>query len=154
MRVVWLILMLCAGTCFGETPTVCPWFSIGSAATLLGGTVAQDLHIDSNGQGTCRFTRDQQSIEIRIGKVETHACPGRSTRMIGLGNEAVQCKLTNAAGQEENAIAGRVRDVYFVISVRDPQTSPAPPTTSTQYDDPESVSVVARVAEQVVGNLY
>lgn len=154
MRIVWLILMLYAGTCFAQTTTVCPWFSIGSAATLLGGTVAQDLHIDSNGQGTCRFTRDQQSIEIRIGKVETHACPGGSTRMIGLGNEAVQCKRTNAAGLEENAIAGRVRDIYFVIGFRDPQTSPAASPTSTQYVDTENVSVVARVAEQVVGNLY
>jgi hypothetical protein len=157
MRAVWLILLLTTASCFAQTPTVCPWLSTGSAAEALGGPVQLDLHLDSSSIGTCRFISgsgaDQESIEITIGKIDTHACPSDSTRMAGLGNEAVECKRTSAGSQVTGLIAGRVRDVYFAVGIRNPHEDPmaAPPM---HRGDPEHPPVLELVAEQVVGNLY
>lgn len=157
MRAVWLIVLLSAGGCFAQTPSVCPWLSAGSAADALGGPVQLDSHVESNWQGTCRFTRgsgpDRQSIEVTIGKIDTHACPLTSTRMVGLGNEAVECKQTTTGNASTSLIAGRVRDVYFLVGIRNLQDVPmaAPPS---HRGDPDHPSVLEVVAEQVVGNLY
>jgi hypothetical protein len=149
MRTVLLALMLSTGACLAQTPSVCPWLSTGSAADILGGPVEPDLHIDNSSQGSCRFIRgsgtEQGVIEIIIGKADTHACTAGSTKIVGLGNEAVECKKTNAGGHDTDRIAGRVRDVYFVVDV-----SPA----TMHLRDPANPSALERVAEQVVGNLY
>jgi hypothetical protein len=157
MRAVWLILLLSTGSCFAQTPTVCPWLSTGSAAKALGGPVELDLHLQSSSLGTCRFINgsgaDQESIEITIGKVDTHACPAGSTRMVGFGNEAVECKQTSSGRPALSVIAGRVRDVYFVVGIRNPHDDPmaVPPM---HRGDPDHPAVLELVAEQVVGNLY
>jgi hypothetical protein len=154
---VWLVLMLWSGSCVAQAPAVCPWLSTGSAAEALGGAIKTDIHIESNAEGTCRFIRgagnDQESIEITIGKTDTHACPAGSPKKVGLGNEAVQCKITPTGGPSLEMITGRVRDAYFVVGIRnsheDPAASPAMHRGDTEYP-----SVLDLVAEQVVGNLY
>jgi hypothetical protein len=160
MRAVGLILLilsLSAGSCFAQAPPVCPWLSTGSAADALGGPVRLDLHLEGSSLGTCRFVSgsgsDQAAIQITIVKVDTHACPAGSTRMVGLGNEAVECRRTGAGTPSLATIAGRVRDVYFVIGMssshEDPMASPV-----LHRGDPDHPSVLELVAEQVVGNLY
>ena len=158
MRIALLILLLPSAAAAAQTPATCPWFSTGSAASVLGGPVTLNVHIESNSQGMCHFSRtsgdEKQSVEIVIGKENPHACPPDSTRRIALGNEAVQCKSTNTEGQSLDLIAGRMRNVYFVVSignVSDASTVPAGPNDS---HDPYEASMLERVAEQVVGNLY
>ncbi|HTW30443.1 MAG TPA: hypothetical protein VMD76_02120 [Candidatus Sulfotelmatobacter sp.] len=159
MRSVCLILMLSAGSCFAQTPVaVCPWLSTGSAAQALGGQVETDFQIESNWQGTCRFTRgsgtDRESIEITIGKVDTHACSAGSAKVVGLGNEAVECKAANPGGLALEVIAGRVRDVHFVVGITNPHRASTTTPAATHRGDPEKVPVLEVVAEQVVGSLY
>lgn len=157
MRAVWLMLLLTTGSCLAQTPAVCPWLSIGSAADALGGPVQLDLHLEGSSLGTCRFISgsgsDQKSIEITIGKVDTHACPAGSTRMVGFGNEAMECRRTNVDSPSTGLITGRVRDVYFVVGIRNPHEDPiaSPPI---HRGDPDHPPVLELVAEQVVGNLY
>lgn len=156
MRVLLSVLVLSTGVCAAQAPAVCPWFSTGSANSVLGGTVSLTLHVEGNSQGTCRFARtaggEQQFIEITIGKVNSHACPPGSTKLIALGNEAVQCKV----GREPNldVIAGSVRDTYFVVSIGNLPDAATVPTGPSHLPDPFNASTLERVAEQVVGNLY
>jgi hypothetical protein len=158
MRTLLLILVLSSGVCAAQTPAVCPWFSTGSAENVLSGTVALTLHVEGGLQGMCRFTRtagsEQQVIEINIGKVDTHACPSGGTKLTALGNEAVQCRDASAGGQPLDVIAGRVRDIYFVVSMGNLPGVATVPTGPAGSRDSYSASVLERVAEQVVGNLY
>lgn len=151
MRVLLLFIAFSSGICAAQAPAVCPWFSTGSAETILGGTVSLALHVESNFAGNCRFTTtgagEQAAIEITIGKTDVHACPSSSTRLAALGNEAVQCKIATKE-QMADLITGRVRDTYFVVSIIDLPDAAARPR------DPFTASALERVAEQVVGNLY
>ncbi|HEY2468811.1 MAG TPA: hypothetical protein VGI45_13360 [Terracidiphilus sp.] len=153
-----LILLLSSISCFAQNPVVCPWLSTGSAAEALGGVVELDVHIESSSQGMCRFIHgsgtEQKSIEITIGKVDTHACRAGSNKMIGLGNEAVECDLTSAGNLVLNLIAGRVRDAYFVVAIRNPRGTSADSPGTVGHGDPDRAPILERVAEQVVGNLY
>ena len=119
MRPAWLILMLSAGSCFAQTPAVCPWLSVGSAADALGGPVESDLHIESSSQGTCRFLHgsgtEQESIEITIGKIDTHACPAGSAKLVGFGKEAVECKKRQ---MREASLSNCYRYAYPIRPVR------------------------------------
>jgi hypothetical protein len=158
VRIVLLILMLSSAACAAQTPATCPWFSAGSAASVLGGPVVSNIHVESNTQGMCHFSRtsggEKQFLEILIGKENPNACSQSSTRRTALGNEAVQCKSTNTDGQTLDVIAGRMRNVYFVVSVGNVSDASTVPPGPNGSPDPYEASMLERVAEQVVGNLY
>jgi hypothetical protein len=155
---VWLGLILWSGSCFAQPAATCPWLSTGSAAEALGGALETDVQIENSTQGTCRFIRgsgnDQESIEISIGKIDTHVCPPASPKKVGLGNEAVQCRMAPAGRPALEMITGRVRDVYFVVGIRNAHEYPSPSWETMHRGDPEPSPVLDLIAEQVVGNLY
>ena len=158
MRIALLISVLSTGVCAAQAPAVCPWLSTGSAAAVVGGTVILSAHIESNQQGMCRFTREAdgkvKSLEIIIGNEDRHVCPEGSTKLIALGNEALQCKSSNATGQSLNIIAGRMRNVYFAVSIGNSPEGASIPSEPGHPTDPYGASALERVTEQVVGNLY
>lgn len=158
MRIALLISVLSTGVCAAQTPAVCPWLSTGSAAIVLGAPVTLSVDVEGNQQGNCRFTREfdgkVRALEITIGKEDTHVCPPDSTRLVALGNEAVQCKSTNAKGLGLDVIAGRMRDVYFAVSTSNVLDAATVPSAHEPPFDPYSASVLERVTEQVVGNLF
>lgn len=135
----------------------CPWLTIGTAARMLGGDVAMTAHSTGNWEGSCAFTRKiagtSQRLEILVGKDNTHPCPEGSQPITALGNEAVQCHRKTAQGQPQETIAGRVRDVFFVVSVTG-NVSALSSSPESQRFDPNAASALERVAEQVSGSLY
>ncbi len=159
MRAVWLILALSTGSCLAQTPAVCPWLTSGTAAAALGGPVELNLHLESTSQGTCRFTRgsgmEEESIEVAISKVKPPSCPVGGAKLAGFGNEAVECESTNSSAFAVNAIAGRLRDVYFSVRITTPRAKSPIPPANDEPGNPDIVpSILQRVTEQVVGNLY
>lgn len=156
MRAGLFVLLISTAICSAQTPTVCPWFSTGSAETVLGGSVTMNAHLEGVRQGTCRFTRvgGVKTISIVIGKEDTHPCPHGSASVAALGNEAEQCKSQDAQGQRLDVIAGRVRDVYFVVGIGNVPNATTIPPAPARPSDPFSASILERIAEQVVGNLY
>ena len=158
MRIALLTLVLLAGTCAAQTPAVCPWISTGTAASVLGGPVALSAHVQDNWQGVCRFTRqsggEKEALEITIDKKDTHVCPPGSPKLVAIGNEAVQCNSKNAQGSFVDLISGRMRNVYFVISINSVTPASTVPSATLHPHDSYSASAFERVAEQVVGNLY
>ena len=154
MRILFLLSLLASTVCLAQTPTVCPWFSTGSAVVVLGGPVLVTAKADSNSEGTCRFTRQNQSLEITIGKTDTHPCPQGSARLIALGNEAVECTSANTPNQRMDIIAGRMRDVYFLVEIDNSPSVATAPSSSANPSDQYAPSILERVAEQVVGSLY
>lgn len=158
MRIALLIPVLFAGACAAQTPAVCPWLSTGTAASVLGGPVTLTAHVETNSQGVCHFTREsgdvKEDLGIMIGKEDPHACPQGSTKLVALGNEAAQCKSRNSQGELLDVIAGRIRNVHFVVSITNPLPASTVPAAAGRPPDLYGVPVLERVAEQVVGNLY
>ena len=158
MRAALLILMISTAVCAAQAPVVCPWFSTGSAETVLGGTVTLSSHVEGVRQGICRFTRESEGsvrmISIVIGKEDTRGCPQGSASLAALGNEAVQCTSQGARGQRVDVIAGRVRDVYFVVGIGNVPDATTVPAAPARPSNPFSASILERITEQVVGNLY
>jgi hypothetical protein len=139
-----------------QAQSVCPWFTLGSAAWFLGGDVTVTARSGGNWEGSCRFVRTTRAmsatIEILIGKVNTHTCPEASTKVPALGNEAVQCRRAN---DHADIIAGRARDAYFVVSLTNvPAAADSEKAPNAHPGDRFNASLVEQVAEQVVGNLY
>lgn len=158
MRIALLISVLSTAICSAETPAACPWLTTGTAASVLGGPVTLSAQVESNWQGVCRFMREsgdqKEALEITIGKEDTHVCPQSSKKLIALGNEAVQCTLSNAKGKLLDVIAGRMRNVHFVVSITNPPPASTVPAATGRPPDPYGAPMLEHVAEQVVGNLY
>jgi len=150
-----LCLLAFAPGAIGQTQTLCPWFTNGSAERVLGGAVALTAKVDGSFSGSCRFTHQTgdtlRAIEISVGKAETHACPPDAMKLKSLGNEAVQCP---ASGDGNYTIAGRIRDVFFVITLTHVPDAIREAPTNARPSDPYHATVLEQVAEQVVGNLY
>jgi hypothetical protein len=150
------LLIFSATISAAQQPAPCPWFSSGSAQTVLGGPVSFHFQTEENGQGLCEFAsqsgRTAKMLRILVGKVDRHACPPESTQLKALGNEAVQCSRPDAQGHPWDVIAGRMRDVFFVVT-SNVSDAAATPKTDGPPTDPYSASILERVAEQVVGNL-
>ncbi len=152
-----VFLVACSGTVFAQTEPLCPWLTIGTAAKMLGGDVTLMAHSNNNWDGSCVFTRNNaaftQTLTILVGNHNTRPCPEGSQKIAALGNEAVQCRQRAAQGQPEDTIAGRVRGVFFVVSIT--ASGPAPQgSAASNRTDPNTASPVERVAEQVSGSLY
>ena len=93
-------------------------------------------------------------LRILVGKTDKHACLPKSTQLKALGNEAVQCRRADQQGHPWDVIAGRMRDVFFVVTTSNVPDALTIPGTEGRPADPYSASVLERIAEQVVGNLY
>ena len=153
-----LILIACAASVPGQVTKTCPWVTSGTAERLLGGEASVVAHIDANAFGSCRFTRQggssTASIEILVGLADTHPCSSDSTKLKAIGNEAVQCRHNSTPSEQSDQIAGRIRKMYFVVTMTN-----LPDATKQEPSDPHladayGASPIQRLAELVVGNLY
>jgi hypothetical protein len=75
-------------------------------------------------------------------------CEGTTVPLKGIGNEAVQCVLTNGASSGEQMVIARVRDRAFVLTVVRPPAKAAPNEGDTLRDDTRNM------AEQIAGSLF
>jgi hypothetical protein len=149
-----LLLFAAVSSASAQSPGACPWFTAGSAARLLGGEVAASIDAASPKEGSCRFalkSTPETVLEIHIGPADTHACPAGSAPVKALGNTAVACHRESSGSSPVDVITGRIRDLYFVLSIAG--KLPAPDANS-QWGDKSPDSFLERAAEQVVGNLY
>jgi hypothetical protein len=125
---------------------------------MLGGEVSVTAHVEGNAAGSCSFRLKGgdggASIEIVVGPRDTHPCPQDSQKLNALGNEAVQCRHDSSPSQRSDQIAGRIRKLFFVVTMTN-----IPDATKLEPSDPKladayAASPLERLAEQVVGNLY
>src|SRR5579863_6076220 len=114
-RPLLVLLLACPAVAIAQSNGVCPWFTTGSAAKVLGGEATLTAHVTNNWDGSCVFMRKTgaivQTIEILVGKTNTRPCPESSPHLKAIGNNAVQCRRASAPEQSRDIIAGRVRDV-------------------------------------------
>lgn len=157
LRIAVYVFLLSATGLAAQQPFACPWFSLGSAETALGGPVSMKLHVESASQGTCEFTAQSgnaKMLRIVIGKADAHDCPEDAMKVKALGNEAVQCRRTGEHNESIDVIAGRVRDVFFAVSISGVHDAATTPGTPSHPDDQFDAPLLERVAEQVAGNLF
>jgi hypothetical protein len=154
---VLFIIGVSAVTAKAQTVTQCPWLTSGTAERFLGGEVSVTTRVDGTTKGACSFVHQagtsSSSIEILVGPEGTHACSKDGAKLRGLGNEAVECHH-NIATQQSDQIAGRIRNIYFLVTMTN-----VPGATTREPSDPRladsfGASPVERLAELVVGNLY
>jgi hypothetical protein len=131
--------------------TICPWLTQGSAARALGGDVSVTVSVPSTGEGSCKFKLRHEtlnSLEILVSKAKLPTCPADGTKLIGIGNEAVRCRLRDSNGETAEMVSSRVRDVHMNVKLTT-HGEKAPAKTLDRQGD-----VLEQIAEQVVGNLY
>ena len=132
-------------------PTACPWLTQGGAAKALGGEVSVAVHVSDSGEGTCGFSRMQKPdglLKIEVSKTALASCEAGSSRLKGIGNEAMRCALPASDGNNGEMISGRVRDLYFVITLEAGRNE-SPANAAGKQDD-----TFEQIAEQVAGNLF
>jgi hypothetical protein len=148
-----LFIIASSADAMGQATTSCPWLTTGTAAKLLGGEVTVVAHVDGSFAGSCRFVRQSgdltASIEVLVGSTDSHLCPEGSIKLNALGNAAVQCHVRDAY-----IIAGRIRDVYFAVSMTNLSGATKQEPDDPRLADAYGASALERIAEQVVGNLY
>ena len=131
-----------------QAADVCPWFTQGSAARILGGEVVATIAANSTKEGSCKYSRDQagkkDSMEIYVASRMPSPCPTGSESASGIGNEALACSVKSPPRGRLYQVDSRVRDVRFTVFVR--------------VHDSESQKMyqqeVREAAEQVAGNLF
>jgi hypothetical protein len=129
----------------------CPWLTAGSAARALGGDVSVSISTTNNNDGSCKFLKLQDSrdsLQIQVGKGSLTGCPGEHTNLVGIGNEAAECRLPGSHGETVEMVNSRVRDVHFnvILTIFKQETLPKSPN--------EREVPVEQIAEQIAGNLY
>ena len=129
----------------------CPWLTAGSAARALGGDVSVSVSTANNNDGSCKFLRLQDSrdsLQIQVGKGSLTGCPGERKSLVGIGNEAAECRLPGSHGETVEMVISRVRDVHFnvILTIFRQEILPKSPN--------EAEVPVEQIAEQVAGNLY
>jgi hypothetical protein len=131
-----------------STPTACPWVTKGTAEKALGGEVSLSVNLSDKEQGSCTFSRSQEHalfLRIEVSRSALISCPGDSTQLKGIGNEAMRCKLP---GQMAETISSRVRDMYFNITLSLRAKSDSEKSSDIKDDELE------HIAETVAGNLF
>jgi hypothetical protein len=155
-----LLVAGCALSHMCKAAEICPWLNAATAGgaleTSVGvvvthpGTVKEDA--------TCAFTTRAGSatrelqIEVRTVTSEgadltayVSRCNSKPVALNAIGNEAVACRIDKGNGQNEEQVAGRVRDRVFLIKLR---TSDGSPRQSVLGERARGV------AEIVAGNLF
>jgi hypothetical protein len=87
------------------------------------------------------------TLEIVVGASGTSACPADSTKLVGIGNEAVRCRPSAAHGEMAEMVSGRVRNQYFSLTLRLRKHG------GNSAEEPGS-DPLEQIAEQVAGNLF
>jgi hypothetical protein len=131
-------------------PATCPWVTQGSAARALAAEVSVTAQISDAGEGWCNFSRTQQPdafLKVEVSKTVLPSCSADSTKLKGVGNEAMRCALPGSGIQGGEMITGRVRDLHFVITFEPRGKSPTNPADAQE-------DILQLVAEQVAGNLF
>lgn len=149
LRAAILLVLAMAPVTFAQSPQACPWLSAGTAANILGGSVTTVAHSDSSWSGSCDFTVTNdpiRKVDVMVGKTKPHLCESDATPLNGIGNQAEFCSHLDADGRQVQAVTGRVRGAWFVVTVV------LPPAAGNQ--PPSDVSGIQFLAEQVAGNLY
>jgi hypothetical protein len=138
--------------------STCPWINAATIAGASGVSISVDVQKSGSG-GTCSFAYHHGKAlrRVRINVEDTgHSmsmasyrarCATRVTRLDGIGNEAVICRVKPRFPYAEQVI-GRVRDRRFVVFI----SSTSPPETSMSADTIRNTAT--KIAEQVAGNLY
>lgn len=135
----------------GRSQAGCPWLTEGNAAHALGGHVSVTANVANTGEGSCKFSRQAGSpgsLEIFVSKASVAACPAESLKLLGVGNEAVRCKLSSSHGEAAERVSSRVRDLHFTVTLVS-----RPQKNSSKPPDPQD-DALEQIAEQVAGNLY
>ncbi len=155
---VLLFLIACSTAAVGQEGATCPWLTSGTAAKLLGSDVTVAAQVEGSWAGSCRFMRQRgdsaAAIVSLVGPAVAQPCAQGSTKLKALGNEAVQCQRTAPAAQPSDIIAGRIRNVYFVVTMTNVATATRREPADPRLADAYGASALERAAEQVVGNLY
>lgn len=131
--------------------TSCPWITEGSAAKALGGEVTLVVNLSGADEGSCNFFRKQEPkafLKIEVSKSVLSSCSADSTKLRGVGNEAMRCAPAGSGDQTGEMISGRVRDLHFVLTFQ-PLGIKSPANSAGTQDD-----VLEQIAEQVAGNLF
>ena len=129
----------------------CPWLTQGGAAKALGGEVSVAVHVSDSGEGWCGFSRAQKPdglLKIEVSKTALASCGAGGAMLKGVGNEAMRCALSASGGKNGEMISGRVRDLYFVITLEAGRNE-SPANAAGKQDD-----TFEQIAEQVAGNLF
>jgi hypothetical protein len=128
----------------------CPWLTQGSAARALGGDVSVTASVSDAGEGFCRFLRQPTPdfLEVLISKASLPTCPPGSMELKGIGNQAESCNRPGARDESIKMITGRVRDLYFTVTLASRVQKSALKLSDVQED------MLEQIAEQVAGNLY
>jgi hypothetical protein len=130
---------------------VCPWLTQGSAAAMLGGNVSAVIKLTQPEHGSCAFTLQQGAttyvLEVVVESTPRTTCPPTSQKLLGIGNEAVACRLQRSPNEAAEVISSRVRMLYFTVSL----TTQGSPNPTLPLNKPKDI--VERAAEQVAGNL-
>jgi hypothetical protein len=132
-------------------PTACPWMTQGSAARALGAEVSVTLNLIASGEGSCTFSRMQEPgafLKVEVSRSALPTCSADSTKLKGVGNEALRCALPGSGDQGGEMIGGRVRDLHFVITF-EPRGKKGLTNPANAQED-----ILQLVAEQVAGNLF
>ncbi len=134
-----------------RSQAVCPWLTQGSAARALDGDVSVTTNVTDTGEGSCRFSRQQEPanvLEILVSKSGVRSCPADSPRLTGIGNEATLCRLREPHSDSVEMVSSRVRELHFTVTL-----SLHGLKSSTKSPD-SSADELQQIAEQVAGNLY
>jgi hypothetical protein len=132
-------------------PAACPWVTQGSAARALGAEVSVALNLIASGEGSCTFSRMQEPgsfLKVEVSRSALSSCSADSTKLKGIGNEALRCALPGSGDKNGERISGRVRDVHFVVALVS-GLKKAPASSAESKDD-----ALEQIAEQVAGNLF
>ncbi len=146
------LLLFVLLTSASRAEPVCPWLTQGSAAAMLGGDVSSVIKLAPPAEGSCAFSLQQgaakYSLEVVVESTPRTACPPASQKLLGIGNEAVACRVQRSPNDAIELVSSRVRRLYFTVSLKTQGAANPGIPLSRQRD------IVERAAEQVAGNLF
>lgn len=154
-RILLCTLSVACSAALAQSPPACPWLTLGSAETALGGDASVSVQQLSPPEGACRFAlkSDPETIlEITVSKTQKRVCPDGSLTLAGLGNDARQCVQKSEKGNPIDVIEARIRDLNYVIGMTKPVPSQRP-VSRTPSPIPVAPAIQA-VADLVAGTLY
>lgn len=142
-----ILLSLCGG---GRAQQPCPWLTVGTAEALLGETATVSVHGSSH-QGDCEFHlgradshNSEGMLKILVGAQPFKECAA-GDHLTGIGQDSMHCEMKDSAEHVE-AVRGRVRSSYFLITLRRKITSQRTEVAFRQS--------LEQIAEEVAGNLF
>jgi hypothetical protein len=153
------LALLLPTVCYGQAK--CPWINEATARGILGGPVTLTAKVSDQGDGICKFSRQQASMVLQLlVSVDTLTdipkqfptflaqCPPKSTPLRAIGNEAVICSLEGQGDHFAERVVARVRDRAFVVNVISSVRNDPSMTLEMRHEKAN------RVAEQVAGILF